>query len=59
MPTAAQRYFSPALFKFMRDLKANNDREWFNENKHRYIKDLKDPALAFILDFGQFKRLIN
>ncbi len=53
MPTAAQRYFSPALFKFMRDLKANNDREWFNENKPRYIKDLKDPALAFILDFGQ------
>jgi len=38
----------------MRDLKANNDREWFNENKPRYIKDLKEPALAFILDFGQY-----
>ncbi len=53
MPEQTQRHFSPALFKFMRDLKANNNRDWFNENKPRYIKDLKDPALAFILDFGQ------
>jgi uncharacterized protein (TIGR02453 family) len=50
-PTAAG--FKPALFRFMRDLRANNNREWFNENKHRYVSDLKDPALAFILDFGQ------
>lgn len=53
MPTPSQRFFTPALFKFMRDLKANNNRDWFNENKHRYISDLKDPALAFILEFGQ------
>ncbi len=53
MPSSAQRHFTPALFKFMRDLKANNNRDWFNDNKHRYVKDLKDPALAFILDFGQ------
>ncbi len=53
MSNPSHRHFTPALFKFMRDLKANNDREWFNENKHRYLKDLKDPALAFILDFGQ------
>lgn len=53
MPSQAQRHFTPALYKFMRELKANNTRDWFNENKPRYIKDLKDPALAFILDFGQ------
>ena len=50
-PPAA--HFKPALFRFMRDLQANNNREWFNENKHRYVSDLMDPALAFILDFGQ------
>jgi uncharacterized protein (TIGR02453 family) len=45
-------HFTPALFKFMRDLAANNDREWFAANKDRYVNDLKDPALRFIVDFG-------
>jgi uncharacterized protein (TIGR02453 family) len=45
-------HFTPALFKFMRELEANNDREWFNANKDRYLKDLRDPALQFVVDFG-------
>lgn len=45
-------HFTPALFKFMRDLAANNDRDWFAANKDRYLKDLKEPALRFIVDFG-------
>lgn len=45
-------YFSNALFTFLRDLKANNDREWFKANKKRYETALKDPALSFIADFG-------
>ena len=45
-------HFTPALFKFMRDLQANNDRDWFNANKDRYLSDLRDPALQFIIDFG-------
>lgn len=47
-----QRHFSPALFRFLRDLKANNDREWFQANKDRYLADVRDPALNFIVDFG-------
>ena len=46
------RHFTPALFAFLRDLKANNDREWFNENRERYLADLRDPCLRFIADFG-------
>lgn len=53
MPVASSRHFTPALFRFLRDLKANNEREWFNANKGSYLADLRDPALAFILDFGQ------
>jgi uncharacterized protein (TIGR02453 family) len=49
----SKHYFTPALFKFMRELKDNNERKWFNENKHRYIGDLKEPAMDFVLDFGQ------
>ena len=46
------REFGPQLFAFLRDLSENNDREWFNANKHRYENDLLEPALAFIEDFG-------
>ena len=50
MPDSA--HFTPALFKFLRDLRANNNREWFNANKSRYEASVKDPALEFISDFG-------
>ncbi len=45
-------YFTPTLFKFLNDLAANNEREWFNANKDRYIDSVQEPALAFIADFG-------
>ena len=50
MPSS--KHFSPALFKFLRDLKANNDRDWFKSNKERYEEVLRDPAQRFISDFG-------
>ena len=46
------RSFSPALFAFLRELRQNNEREWFNANKRRYEDDVKEPALAFIADFA-------
>lgn len=45
-------HFTPALFRFLRDLEANNNREWFNDNKNRYIESIQEPALEFIADFG-------
>lgn len=53
MAPPMKSHFTPALFRFMRDLRANNSRDWFQANKERYLTDLRDPALAFILDFGQ------
>jgi uncharacterized protein (TIGR02453 family) len=44
--------FSPDLFAFLRELKANNQREWFNANKGRYEGHVKEPALAFVEDLG-------
>jgi len=40
--------FGPALFDFLRELRANNDREWFQRNKARYERDVKAPALLFV-----------
>lgn len=45
-------YFSPELFEFLRELKANNNRVWFQENKARYEHEVKGPMLRFIADFG-------
>ena len=49
MPKA---YFSPELFQFLTELGANNNREWFNDNKPRYEETVKEPLLAFIRDFA-------
>ena len=46
-------HFTNALFAFLRDLEANNDREWFNANKARYVEEVQEPALEFIVDFGK------
>ena len=45
-------YIKPSLFSFFRDLKANNDREWFQANKDRYESQVRGPLLNFIRDFG-------
>ncbi len=48
----ADRYFTPQLFAFLRDLADNNDRVWFKEHQERYEETVRQPALDFITDFG-------
>ncbi len=48
----AAQHFTPKLFAFMRELAAHNDRAWFAENKERYERDVRMPAMQFIADFG-------
>jgi len=43
-------YFTSHTFKFFKDLDNHNQRDWFAENKHRYIDYVKQPFLAFIGD---------
>lgn len=38
----------PGLFRFLMDLKAHNDREWFQANKTRYEAEARDPVLRLI-----------
>jgi len=40
--------FSRDTLKFLRELEANNNREWFEANKHRYESAVREPALAYI-----------
>jgi uncharacterized protein (DUF2461 family) len=43
-------YFGPGLFGFLSELKAHNDRSWFNANTHRYLTEIEEPMLRFIVD---------
>lgn len=43
---------TPEVFRFLRELRANNNREWFNANKERYEKKVREPILQFISDAG-------
>ena len=45
-----QQHFGPELFDFLADLRANNDREWFQANKGRYEQHVTEPLLRFIED---------
>ena len=49
----ATQPITPALFEFLLDLKDNNTRPWFEENKERYRSDVRDPVLDFIAAFAE------
>lgn len=40
--------FSQATFDFLDELTVNNERAWFEANKHRYEQQVREPALEFI-----------
>lgn len=52
-------HFTPALFEFLRELKAHNDRDWFAANRQRFLRDVEAPMLAFIGDFAPRLREIS
>jgi uncharacterized protein (TIGR02453 family) len=45
-------YITPELFTFFRELRENNNRDWFEANKKRYEAHVREPLLQFITDFG-------
>jgi uncharacterized protein (TIGR02453 family) len=53
---AAFRGFPPEAIEFLRELEANNDRDWFKANRARYDEQLVAPATALgedLSDLGQ------
>jgi uncharacterized protein (TIGR02453 family) len=45
-------YFTEELFTFLKRLKRNNNREWFQRHKEEYEAQVRQPALRFIADFA-------
>ena len=48
LPQAPAHPFRPALFRFLKELAENNDRDWFQDNKGRYEEVARGPAMEFI-----------
>lgn len=44
--------FKPATLQFLRELKSNNTRDWFQKNKQRYENDVLFPAFDFVTAIG-------
>jgi uncharacterized protein (TIGR02453 family) len=42
----------PAALDFLRDLEANNDRDWFKANRKRYDEDLLTPASELVAELS-------
>jgi len=56
---SAQRYFNRDSFEFLRDLKENNNRDWFEANKARYETSVRQPFLDMIAALAPGIKQIN
>jgi uncharacterized protein (TIGR02453 family) len=56
---AVTQHFDPQLFAFLRRLKRNNNRPWFEKNRVRYVEEVRDPLLGFIADVGPHLQKIS
>ena len=41
-------YFTPKTLRFLKDLAANNRRDWFEAHRTAYERDVREPALRLI-----------
>jgi len=56
---ATENPFGPGLSRFLRELEANNRREWFLAHKERYEAEVREPALVFIRVMERHLRRIS
>lgn len=45
-------YFTRSSFQFLKELAANNDKTWWDTNRDRYVRLIREPALDLIVDFA-------
>ena len=55
----ANRYFTQDTLRFLEEIAANNNREWFAQHKQTYEIAVRAPALDFITDMADELALIS
>jgi len=48
IPSGKTQHFTDDFLQFFRELEKNNRKEWFDENRKRYTKSVKEPFYAFV-----------
>ena len=51
--------FPKAGLRFLKELEANNNREWFEAHKQDYLDTVRDPAVAFVGALGERLKSIS
>lgn len=46
-------HFSKKTIKFYKDLKENNNREWFTEHKQDYLDYIQQPSIELVTEVGK------
>ncbi|MEM1089632.1 MAG: TIGR02453 family protein [Pseudomonadota bacterium] len=49
---ALPAYFTKDTFQFLNQLRRNNNKAWFDDNRERYHEQVRDPFLKLIKDFN-------
>ncbi|MEM1327238.1 MAG: DUF2461 domain-containing protein [Bacteroidota bacterium] len=52
-------FFTPDFIQFFQELRANNNRDWFNDNKKRYIAVVKEPFEQYIAAIIERAQIID
>lgn len=47
------KYFKKDFLEFFKELAANNNKDWFDTNRERYAKNVRDPFKVFVEDLIQ------
>ena len=47
------KYFSSDYLEFFKELAPNNNKDWFDKNRKRYIDSVKEPFKKFVTDLIQ------
>ena len=51
--------FTKETFKFFKDLEENNTREWFEENRTLYEKNVMETAQEYVMEMGERLKSIS
>ncbi len=46
-------FFSKKSVDFLQDIRENNNKEWFENNRYRYDEFILNPSRAFVVEFGE------
>lgn len=59
MPARPEPYFTQATFRFLRSLRRNNRRDWFQAHQEEYEQHVRGPCLRLIADLAAPLRTIS